>query len=208
MYPNSSDLEDFIKQGNWKEKLSKKPLIGFDVSIAADFLLGKHQDMKFANYIIIEEKNAFVVACIDHEKWDGSLMYAMEFIDEINVDYFLKRVIVDLNTMGQENKIGLYNDPQALDFIEFVVKNENFLKIENIENFYKKVSTLYPRGIIELLKSIDGSEGLITRKEFDKYMHKLFHIRHAAEDYIYNYDHAEKNIGEEVENNTPKIGRR
>ncbi len=173
--PNSMDLEDFISRTNWRENLSKKPLLGFEVAMAADLLFAKQQDMKFANYIVIEKENCYIVACIDHEKSGQSVVHKTTFVDNIDEDFLSH--IVDLNDKGQEYRVGLYNNPDAREFIKVAQK---FMKMENIQEFYKQVAFANPQKIVHLVRDIDGKDSIIDEINGHKYMKELLSICEQA----------------------------
>lgn len=192
IYDNSMDLEEFIKRGDWREKLAKKPLIGLDVAIAADFLLAKNQDTKLANYIVIETEKAYVAACIDHEKWDASLLYSCAFLAYINLD-LLKRHFVDLTPAGQEYRVGLWEQPKEVE--AFLAEAVKFMSMQHVEEFYRKVAALDIAPIMHSIADIHrshGHQGIITDSEEMRYANKLLKIKDQAELRELNFeDHPE-----------------
>lgn len=193
MYPNTMDLEDFVKQGDWKEKLAKKPLIGFEVALAADNIFAKQQDMKLANYIVTEKEDGFYVASIDHECAGANLFsFLNQRLFSIDITGLILGVR-DLHPKNEDNHAGLAGDPRAR---EFMLEASKFMDENNIIEFYKKIAAADTKNITALISSIDGTGGLITALETHPYFMEIADIQAGAVKFLYNYA-SEKSIEEE-----------
>ena len=185
MHDNTMDLEDFVRQGDWKEKLATKPLIGFEVALAADNAFAKQRDMKLANYIVTEKEDGFYVAAIDHECAGVTFLGVLNrtlFTTDINL---LVRGVRDLYPKDEDNHAGLAGDERAK---EFVREARKFMKEENVLKLYKQFAEADTSKITALINSIDGEKGLITAMQTHKYFDEVRGIQEGARKFI--YDHA------------------
>ncbi len=183
MYPNTMDLEDFVKQDDWKEKLAKKPLIGFEVALAADNIFAKQQDMKLANYIVTEKEDGYYVASIDHECAGASpLSFINKRLFSIDID-FLTRGVRDLQPKDEYNHAGLAGDPRAKEFMNEAKK---FMDVNNVIDFYQKVVAADTTNLTALISSIDGTGGLINALETHSYFMEIADIQAGAVKFLYN----------------------
>lgn len=187
MFPNSMDLEEFVRQGDWKEKLANKPLKNFDVALAADFALGKARDMKLANYIIIEKDDGYYVATIDHEYAGDSYFGFYQPICTTDITK-LCRGVNDIYPPDEYNKSGLAGDPRAVEFMQEASK---FMDEKNVLAFYQKIVDANTTHITALISSIDGTGGLLTALETHPYFNQLATLQERARKFLYSHAVAE-----------------
>lgn len=194
MYPNSMDLSQFVSEGNVAEKLAKKPMIGFEVALASDFMFAKQADIKLANLIVIEKEHAYVVATIDHEMSGEGFHAKREFTTDIDK---LISGIRDVNgSMDGENPMDLIDTEAAKEFVKIA---KQFMRVENIEEFYRKIGSTNPRKFTDMVKCVDGYSGLLNHIEGHKYMAELLTISKEAQLFMYDRD-SEKEEAEAVAN--------
>jgi hypothetical protein len=179
------DLEDFIKTTDWKNLLIKKPLIGFEIALVSDLMFAKEKDMKFANYLITETEKAFVVTTIDHE-FAGEGIYARQ-IFSMDLDKITKHII-DLYPADDFNRSEMAGDPRGIAFVEFV-KQQKFMKQENIIEFYKKVCEVNLRNVEKILNAIDKNNEVISPEQGMKFEKMIIDVQKGAEKFLI---HSEK----------------
>ena len=180
MVENAVDIEQFIRDNkDWEEKLGSKPIKGLDVSLALDFMLAKHRDMKLANYLIIDQGSSYEIATIDHEFANRGITHN-EFFDGIASQHFLDEMVQcvkDLYPPSDENKSGLAGDIRAKRFFEIARPQ---MTIENVNAVYKKVAELNYDRLIDLTEKLNKS-GFLNESELQHYQTHLFAIRDAAQ---------------------------
>lgn len=177
IYDNTMDLEAFIRQGDWKEKLAKKPLIGFEVALAADNAFAKQQDMKYANYIIQERDDGYYVASIDHEfAGAGFMSFANQTVFTTDIDN-LTRGVRDLYDASEDNHAGLAGDPRAH---EFMIEAKRFMKEEAIMTFYESLSQMDIKKADSFIENLEGTHGLISTDEGYKFFDEIEAVKLGA----------------------------
>jgi len=132
MRPNSIDVLEFIKRGDWKERIAKKPLVGADCALAADSMFGKHLDIKFANLIIEETPTHHIITTIDHEL--ANINYSV-FTGDLDI---LASLPQDPQFIGKSEGLVFANAMRKSMRKDMVIKTyENITQIDS-----RQVSTL------------------------------------------------------------------
>jgi len=186
MYPDSMDLHEFIMQGDFIEKFAKKPLVGLEQALASDFMFAKQDDIKFANLVIIEREDAYVVATIDHEI-SGKGVHAKRVFTS-NIDALLSGI------RDASNMIGV-NDDHPESFVDndlamiFLREAKRFMRVEKIDEFYEKVAAIDMNEIIAIVNDISGNDGLIDTAKSYRYINEMNDIIREAKHYISIREH-------------------
>lgn len=184
MYENSMDLEAFVRLGDWKEKLMKKPLIGFEIALAADNAFAKQQDMKLANYVVIEREDGYYVVSIDHEcAGTNYFNIANSIVFTTDIDK-LVRGVRDLYPADEHNRAGLAGKPEAKEFMSLA---RTFMNEENVLSFYQKIAEAKISKVTDLISSINGVEGLITALQTHKYFDEVATVQSSAVKFMYDH---------------------
>lgn len=137
-FDHTMDLECFLRQPNWEKKLAQKPMLGFEVALAIDFMLAKQQDMKLANYVVIEKKDHFRVVSIDHEYANQG--HLAQTILSFPTQEFLETLLQSINDFRPQdemNNAGLAGDPRVKTFFNHIYPT---LDPEKIIDLYYAVS--------------------------------------------------------------------
>lgn len=190
IHDNTMDLEDFIKLTNWRENLKKKPLVGFEIAIASDLMFSKEKDMKYANYLVTETADAYVVTAIDHE-FSGDGFFAKQVFSYDIAE--ISKYIIDLYPANDFNRSEMAGDIRGIEFMEFVLKNQ-FMHKENIIQFYKMVSHVNMRNVQKLIDTIDKNNEVITKKQGREFENMMQSVQMGAKKFCDNIEFNEKNL--------------
>lgn len=177
---NSMDLESFICQPDWKQKLKNKGLQGFDVSLAIDSLLGKQQDSKYANYIVRELSDQYRVATIDHEMAKASKGWSQprkSFSSLKPSDH--TNMVHDLFPPSEDNRAGLAGDERATEFMEEAKKN---MRAEHLLNFYQKLSKTSLKPLFKVCQGLAKESNLFSDSGCKKWENLLSELKNKAKD--------------------------
>lgn len=178
IYDKTMDLEAFIRQDDWREKLAKKPLRGFEIALAADHAFAKQQDMKYANYIIQERDDAYYVASIDHECAGTSFMsFCNRTTFTIDIET-LTRSVRDLYEKSDDNHAGLAGDPRAQEFMDVA---KQFMSEEVILSFYAQLANLDIKNAKSFIENINGAHGLITTFDQHRFFEEIINVQQGAQ---------------------------
>ena len=190
------DFEDFITKHNWKEKLEKKPLKGFEVALAKVALIAGQQDCKFANMILTEYEDHYQAGVIDFE-FTGTSFLSMnthkattDFAALINMIRDMQKPLDD----GFGGTIGfhgtLVNDPRAKEFTEYVMKYS--MNKEEIIKFYKTIAEAdFVDSTIESLNNIREKSNLISRLDVFLWRNELNQWKKTAQGFILQHQATE-----------------
>lgn len=194
VFENSMDLESFIRQDDWKEKLQKKPLIGLDVAIAKDFIAAKQQDMKFQNYLVVEKEHAYVVVSIDHELAGENFYRSLNRVEfSVNIDAMIQS-IRDLHNPQDPDFPGsiggLTSDPRGTEFIKAVRGN---MREENIVAYYKAFGEADFQPVFDQVEALrKENTGLITKHDCGNYRRETLALQKKAREFVYIYENKER----------------
>jgi hypothetical protein len=161
--PGSMDFADFIKAGDWQDKLAKKPLKGFERALAMVGLMAGQQDCKFANLVIIEKESHYEAVAIDFEL-SGERYISINKRQATNSFEQLTSMIRDLwplenDQFGHTQHFELTNDPSGKAFIEYV--KEHSMNREALDDFYQRAVTHDYETTLEKLEALQQETDLV-----------------------------------------------
>lgn len=172
-FPNTHDVEEFVRQGRIDE-LKKKKVVGLEDSLVTDQIFGKQSDTKLANMVVRDDKDKLVFTTIDHER--AVTPTGFSFFNPTTPMYpknksTLIRSIHDLGERSDDNHAGLAGDPRAKEFGEMA---ENAMDNKEIGNYYKKVATTNFSHVIEQCNKLAKSSNNSLARQSDCVGYQLF----------------------------------
>lgn len=178
-FPNTMDVEEFIRQPNWEALVLQKPVKYLDRTLALDGLLAKQQDSKYANYVIREFDSHYEIITIDHEYAFGTKFSksAPLLTDEPNK---LIDIISDLQNPDPDRVIGLQGDKRAF---QFVVKVQGEMTSENIHDTYQRIAEADTKPVIDQCRLFAASGTLFAMSDCDHYEKKFEKIKQMAHEH-------------------------
>lgn len=182
IFPHSMDIQQFIlTHSNYADLFKLKPLVGFDAALASDHIFAEQSDLKFANLIIIEKEDAYVVATIDHEMSGKGPRAKCVFTDNPNK---LIRSIRDIDsTLGA-------NDEDPSCFIDsslaqdFATDTKPYMSRNGILGFYSRVGGVDLKEFYPVIDSIQGIDGIISDEEKMQYISEFNKIIQRARQFV------------------------
>lgn len=189
MKERSMDLQDFITQDDWQDKLSKKPMKGLDVALAKVGMMAGQQDCKYANLIITEFDSHYEVAAIDFELSGERFFSINSRVLTTNVNQ-LAGFVRDLHTEDSgfgEFKVGLSDDPRGAEFMEYALQHS--MSEDNVMAFYRKVAeTDFITPTISRLEELASRSDIISHSTVRTWAHELTAWQTAAKEYVAEHD--------------------
>src|SRR5579862_611198 len=147
-FPNTVDVEQFLSNGNANKIFSgNMEILGLEATLAADNIVGKQSDTKFANMIVTETPNRLTFASIDNEK---AVSPVRAFADSGHISFILDPKELALGIADLGDKSVAFGD--IAGFVtrselagteiakEFRTKVNELVKKENLAQYYEDVS--------------------------------------------------------------------
>lgn len=179
IYLNSMDLEEFIRQPNWRDLIVDKKVLYLDRALTLDGLLAKQQDTKYANLVIREFATHYEIISIDHEFAFGTTLVSERPIlthDPIKLISMLK----DLQNPDTDRVIGLQGEIVAHEFIDAVFDD---MSTATIYDTYQKVAETDTKPIINTCRLYAASGTLFALADCEHYEKKFDKIKKLAREF-------------------------
>lgn len=180
-YPNSQDIENFIRSGRIDELRNKK-VTGLEASLAADQVVGKQWDTKLANLIIRETDDEFKIGTIDNERGvcpDGGF-FNIGRVRFPTYPSVLVDGICDLGTPSDDNTSGLAGDARAKEFGDIAI---NLMTSQKIKDYYTDVAQADINPLIQDCYRLAAHSTLFKAKECAQYQEHFRKIQTSAATY-------------------------
>lgn len=182
IYPNTVDVEDFIKAGDSVPKITSKPVVGFEQALAADGMFAKQQDCKLANLIITDQGHQYEVSTIDHE-FAGESFFSL-----FNRQIFTTDLDVLIGFLRDLHKpeegipnIGMVGDERAVQFMQAAKAQ---MKPEVVREFYKRVAATDFKPLINQLELMSRHSDLVSKRDVISYERLLTNLTVKAAEYV------------------------
>lgn len=179
VFPNSMDMEEFIRQTDWKEIIANKKVLFLDRALALDGLLAKQQDTKYANLVIRELTTHYEIISIDHEFAFGTSLTSETPI-VTHQPRELIAIINDLHNPDPDNVKGMQGELMAFDFADAVFPD---MSPTTIRETYEAVAKADTKPIIATCRLYAVSGTLFALSDCDRYEKRFAKIQKMAQDY-------------------------
>jgi len=176
-FPNTVDVEQFLSNGNANKIFSgNMEILGLEATLAADNIVGKQSDTKFANMIVTETPNRLTFASIDNEK---AVSPVRAFADSGHISFILDPKELALGIADLGDKSVAFGD--IAGFVtrselagteiakEFRTKVNELVKKENLAQYYEDVSKANIEPLISDCHRLAKHTRLFKHKECDDY---------------------------------------
>lgn len=181
-YPNSQDIENFIRLGKLND-LKNKKVAGLEESLLGDQIIGKQLDTKLANLIIRETDDEFKISTIDNERAVDPAMGVLNFgrIKFPTQPSVLVSAISDLSYPSADNTSGLAGDPRAKEFGNIAITS---MTSEKITDYYADVARADTHSLIQDCFRLAAHSTLFKSKECAQYREHFDKLQKLAGQHV------------------------